>query len=148
MARDSQRGTSSTIILRTSALFLLPLQLLFSLFLLLRGHDEPGGGFIAGLVASAAFVLYSFAHGDEPTRKVLRLDPRDLLALGLLLALASSLPALLLGQPLLTAQWWTLDLGADNQVKLSTVLLFDLGVYFTVLGTLLTIVTSLTEVED
>lgn len=148
MHDGSKPALGSTIILRTSALFLLPLQLLFSLFLLLRGHDEPGGGFIAGLVAAGALVLYLFAHGVESTRKLLRLDPRDLLGLGLLLALVSSLPALLLGEPPLTAQWWTLYLGDENPVKLSTVLLFDVGVYFSVLGTVLTIVISLAEVEE
>ena len=59
---------SGTIILNTAARFLMPLQLMFSIFLLLRGHDEPGGGFIAGLVAAGAFTLYLFAFGVSHQR--------------------------------------------------------------------------------
>ncbi len=138
---------SNTVILHTAALFLLPLQLLFSVFLLLRGHDEPGGGFIAGLVAAGAFVLYLFAHGVEATRRVLRLEPHDLVGAGLLLGLVSALPALLSGEPLLTAQWWSFYL-METEIKLSTVLLFDLGVYLVVMGSILTIVMSLNEAEE
>ncbi|HAO26148.1 MAG: Na(+)/H(+) antiporter subunit B [Methylophaga sp.] len=139
--------TFNTLILHTAALFLLPLQLIFSVFLLLRGHDEPGGGFIAGLVASGAFVLYLFAHGVASTREIMRVEPRDLLALGLLLGLAAMFPGMFHGEAFLTAQWWEFSLG-ETDIKLSTVLIFDIGVYFAVLGTILTIVMSLTESEE
>lgn len=138
----------NTVILHTAALLLLPLQILFSVFLLLRGHDEPGGGFIAGLVATGAVALYLFAHGVESTRRIMRFAPRDFLALGLLLGVISALVGPLMGQPFFTAQWYSLYLGGGIEVKLSTVLLFDIGVYLTVLGALLTVVISLTEAED
>ncbi len=148
MVEDNKKiMKTNTLILHTAALFLLPLQLIFSVFLLLRGHDEPGGGFIAGLVASAAFVLYLFAHGVPATRNILRVAPHDLLAIGLLLGLAAMFPGLLYGEPFLTAQWWEFTL-ADSVIKLSTVLIFDIGVYFAVLGSILTIVMSLTEAEE
>lgn len=146
--RNKKLVKDNTVILHTAALFLLPLQLLFSIFLLLRGHDEPGGGFIAGLVASGAIVLYLFAHGVEATRRLIRVAPRDLLALGLLLGLAAVFPGLFSGQSFLTALWWEFTLGADTDIKLSTVLMFDIGVYFAVLGTILTIVVSLSEVDE
>lgn len=136
----------NTLILHTVALGLVPLQLLFSVFLLLRGHDEPGGGFIGGLVAAGAFVFYLFAHGVAATRRILRATPHDLLGWGLLLALFSIVPGLLLGQPPLTAQWWIANLGGMD-IKLSTVLLFDIGVYLAVLGTILIFVVSLAEAE-
>jgi multicomponent Na+:H+ antiporter subunit B len=139
---------SSTLILNTAALAIVPLQLMFSIFLLLRGHDEPGGGFIGGLVAASAFVLYAFAFGAESTRKLLRVTPRDILAAGLLFALASTLPALWSGQPMLTAHWWELPLPGESYLKLSTVLIFDIGVYLTVLGTLMTFVIGLMEAEE
>lgn len=148
MPNSPKATVFDTVILRTAAFFLLPLQLLFSIFLLLRGHDEPGGGFIAGLVASGGFVLYLFARGVESTRKVIRMDPRDLLGLGLLFGVFSSIPSVLSGQPLLTAHWWTFHLGVEAEMKLSTVLLFDLGVYLAVLGAILTIVVSLAEEEQ
>jgi multicomponent Na+:H+ antiporter subunit B len=145
------RGTAikaNTVILHTAALFLLPLQLLFSAFLLLRGHDEPGGGFIAGLVAAGAFVLYLFAHGVAATRALLRVDPHDILASGLLLGLLAAVIPLLLGQPMLSAQWWNIAISNDTTIKLSSVLLFDIGVYFAVLGTIMIFVVTLAEAEE
>lgn len=138
---------SNTVILHTAALALLPLQLLFSMFLLLRGHDEPGGGFIAGLVAAGAFVLYLFAHGVASTRRILRVEPHDLMGAGLLCGVVSALPAIFFGEAPLTAQWWTFYL-LETEVKLSTVLLFDVGVYLVVMGSILTIVMSLNEAEE
>lgn len=139
---------SNTLILHTAALAIMPLQLMFSVFLLLRGHDEPGGGFIGGLVAASAFVLYAFAFGAESTRKILRVSPRDLLAAGLLFGLASTIPALWSGQAMLTAQWWEVPLPGNDYLKLSTVLVFDIGVYLAVLGTLMTFVIGLMESEE
>lgn len=138
---------SNTLILHAATLFIMPLQLLFSVFLLLRGHDEPGGGFIGGLVVASAFVLYAFAFGQEACRRILRVDPRDLLAAGLLIALASAIPSILSNEPLLTAHWWNLQVPGDGYLKLSTPLIFDIGVYFAVLGTIMTFVISLMESE-
>lgn len=136
---------SGTIILNTAARFLMPLQLLFSVFLLLRGHDEPGGGFIAGLVAAGAFTLYLFAFGVSATKEVLRMvDPRDLIGIGLLLGMISVVPAWFMGQPFLTAQWWTIPV---IDFKVSTPLIFDIGVYFAVLGSVTGMVMSLMEVD-
>lgn len=136
---------SGTIILNTAARFLMPLQLLFSVFLLLRGHDEPGGGFIAGLVAAGAFTLYLFAFGVGATKEVLRMvDPRDLIGVGLLLGMISVVPAWFMGQPFLTAQWWTIPV---IDFKASTPLIFDVGVYFAVLGSVTGMVMTLMEVD-
>jgi len=139
---------SNTMILHTAALLIMPLQLMFSIFLLFRGHDEPGGGFIGGLVASGAFVLYAFAFGAEATRRILRVAPRDLLAAGLLMGLVSTLPAFFSGQPMLTAHWWEVPLPGGAYLKLSTPLIFDIGVYFAVLGTIMTFVVGLMESEE
>ena len=137
-----------TLILYAAARFLLPLQLLFSVFLLLRGHDEPGGGFIAGLVAAAAFSLYLFAFGSEVTRDLMRVDPRTLVGIGLLFGLASVFPAWLVGEPFLTAQWWPIMLPGDVELKLSTPLIFDIGVYLAVIGSVVTFVVALAESEE
>ena len=83
----------------------MPLLLLFSVFLLLRGHNEPGGGFVGGLVAAAAFALYAIAFGVKRARQALLVKPMTLLGAGLLIALFSGLPAVLRGQPFLTALW-------------------------------------------
>ena len=137
-----------SLILSAAARLLLPLQLLFSIFMLLRGHDLPGGGFIAGLIAAGAFILYMFAYGPGPTRDLLRADPRSLAGIGLLLAAVSAIPAVFLGEAFFTAQWWPLDVPLIGEVKLSTPLIFDIGVYLTVLGAVLTIVMALTEAEE
>lgn len=134
---------SGSLILGTAAQLLFPLQLMFSVFLLLRGHDAPGGGFIAGLVAAGGFALYLFAHGRRAMGAMLKVAPRDLIGLGLLVGVLSALPAWWRGEPLFTAQWWSLPGG----LELSTPLLFDLGVYLVVLGTLLTAITALVETD-
>lgn len=135
---------ADSLILRTAALLVLPLQLVFSVFLLLRGHDEPGGGFIGGLVASGAFALYLYAFGVESLQRLLRISPKDLLAVGLLLGLIATVPSVFMGQAFFTAQWLTLYIG-DTAIKLSTVLVFDIGVYLTVVGTLVTMFSALAE---
>ncbi len=137
-----------SLILRTAARFLLPLLLLFSLFVLLRGHDEPGGGFIAGLIAAVAFALYLFAFDAARTRLLLGVDPRLLFGLGLLSAVISGIPAVFLGQAFFTALWLPLDVPGFGEVKLSTPLLFDIGVYLVVLGAVMTIVLALDEAEE
>ena len=75
-----------SLILRVAARVLVPLLLLFSLFMLLRGHNLPGGGFVGGLVAASAFVLYVLTAGVQASRKVLRVEPHTLLGLGLVCA--------------------------------------------------------------
>lgn|SRR5690554_6327213 len=137
-----------TLILHVAARYLVPLQLILSIFLLLRGHDEPGGGFIAGLVASGAFALYLFTFGATVTRDLLRVDPRNLIGIGLFLGMVSIFPALLNGQPLLTAQWWDIPLPGGSYIKMSTPLIFDVGVYFTVFGSVMLMLIALTETEE
>lgn len=137
-----------SLILSTMTRLLLPLQLLFSVFMLLRGHDLPGGGFIAGLIASAGFILYLFAFGVAETKALLRVDPRGIAGTGLTLAVLAAFPALLYGDPVFTAQWWQFSLPLIGQIKLSSPLLFDIGVYLTVIGSMLTIVISLAEAEE
>jgi multicomponent Na+:H+ antiporter subunit B len=133
------------LILPTAARFLLPLLLLFSVFLLLRGHNAPGGGFAAGLVAAAAFALYAIATNVRAARRALGVTPRALLGVGLLVALASGLLAVLAGSSFLTARWDSLPLPGVGQVDVGTPLLFDVGVYLVVVGMALTIVLSLAE---
>ncbi|WP_290652779.1 Na+/H+ antiporter subunit B [Aquisalimonas sp.] len=137
-----------SLILRTAARFLLPLLLLFSLFVLLRGHDEPGGGFIAGLVAAVGFSLYVFAFNAGDTRELMWMDPRVMLGWGLLLATLSGLPAILEGKAFFTALWWPVEVPLIGSVTLSTPLVFDIGVYLVVIGSVMAIVLALAEVEE
>jgi multicomponent Na+:H+ antiporter subunit B len=135
------------LILPTATTYLMPVLLLLSIFLLLRGHNEPGGGFAGGLVAAAAFVLLSVASGVAVARRALQVDPRSLIGVGLVLMIVSGFVGpLFYGEPYLTSHWWKFPVG-DYEVALGTPLLFDIGVYLGVAGTILLIVFSLEE-ED
>ena len=135
----------TSLILRTATRFVMPLLLLFSLFLLLRGHNEPGGGFAGGLVAGAAFTLLAIGTSVAVTRRALRREPRSLIGVGLLVAIAGCVAGPLSGAPVLTGRWIALPLPGGGTLDLGTPLLFDLGVYLVVVGVVLTIILSLAE---
>ncbi|MBN1992168.1 MAG: Na+/H+ antiporter subunit B [Anaerolineae bacterium] len=135
----------TSLILSTATRYLLPLLLLFSIFLLLRGHNEPGGGFAGGLMAAAAFALYAIAHNVAEAKKALYLHPRTLIAVGLLAAVSSGLIGLLAGYPFMTGLWSSQNVPMLG--KVGTPLLFDMGVYLVVLGITLLIIFSLAEEE-
>ena len=133
-----------SVLLLAAVRLLIPLLLLYAVFLLWRGHNAPGGGFVGGLVASAAFVLYTLTAGVAASRRALRVDPSSLLSVGLGIALLSGIPGLLAGRPFMTAAWTTLRLGSLG-LPLGTPLLFDVGVFLAVTGVVLTIVFTLAE---
>jgi multicomponent Na+:H+ antiporter subunit B len=122
-----------SLILRTATRPLAVLILLFSVFLLLRGHNEPGGGFIGGLVASGAFALVLLSNGADAAERSLRIRPLLLVPVGLGIAALSGLPGLLDGAYML-GQWGSPALPILGGIKPSTILLFDVGVYLLVIG--------------
>ena len=132
-------------ILQTATRLLMPLLLLFALFLLFRGHNAPGGGFVAGLVVAAAFVLHAMAFGVAASRRALLVAPSMLLPIGLSVALISGVPAVLLGLPFMTGLWTTLGPGPTD-IALGTPLVFDIGVFLAVIGVVLRIVFTLAVV--
>ncbi len=133
-----------TIILKTASNYLLPLLLLFSAFILLRGHYLPGGGFVGGLVASIAFVLHAFANGLENTQSLLRIHPGFFMPAGLTLSFFSGLaPMLLDNLPFMTGLWFSTPVPVIGMV--GSALFFDIGVYFVVIGATLTIIFTITE---
>ncbi|MDQ3458644.1 MAG: Na+/H+ antiporter subunit B [Deinococcota bacterium] len=135
----------TSLILRTTTTLLVTLMFVFSLFLLVRGHNEPGGGFVGGLMAVGAFALYAVSYGVGAVRSALRFDPRTLMGAGLSLAALSGLIALLAGAPFLTGVWYDLHLGADFYFHLGSPILFDVGVYLVVIGATLGIILALEE---
>jgi multicomponent Na+:H+ antiporter subunit B len=134
-----------SLILLETARLLTPLLLLTSVLVLLRGHDNPGGGFVGGLLAAAAFTLQAIGRGISSARRALRIDPHQLIGIGLLVAIASGVPALLHGASFMTGQTRTFRAPLMGEFTLSTVLVFDIGVYAVVLGTVLLIVFTLAE---
>lgn len=134
-----------SVILRTATRFLMVLLLLFSAVLVVRGHNAPGGGFIGGLVASAALALYAIAYDTQAARRLLRIEPRNFIGIGLLLAAASGALGLAAGRPFMTGLWGTLKISRATALDLGSPVLFDVGVYLVVIGVTLTIVLSFAE---
>ena len=133
-----------TIILRTASNYMLPLLLVFSVFILLRGHYLPGGGFVGGLIASIAFVLHAFANGLDNTRQLLRFHPGFLMPAGLSIAFLSGIsPIIFSGKPFMTGLWYPHHLPIVG--NLGSALFFDIGVYLVVLGVTLTIIFTISE---
>jgi len=134
----------SSIILRTATRLLFTLLLLFAVFILLRGHNEPGGGFIAGLVTAGAFVLYAMAYDVASARHALHVEPRTLIAIGLLLAGGVGVLSLFSNEPFLTGKWISLGAEAES-IKIGTPVIFDIGVFLVVIGVTLAIILALAE---
>jgi multicomponent Na+:H+ antiporter subunit B len=134
----------NTLIFRTMAPLIVVVMLMFAVFVLLRGHNEPGGGFIGGLIAAAAITVYGIAAGPEAVRKAIRWPPLSFAGLGVLLAVASGLLSLAVGAPFLTGLWHSLLVG-DTEIALSTPMLFDIGVFLVVFGTISAIALALEE---
>ncbi|TQD40483.1 Na+/H+ antiporter subunit B [Haloflavibacter putidus] len=133
-----------TIILNTASNYLLPILLLFSVFILLRGHYEPGGGFVGGLIAAIAFVLHAFANGLNNTKRLLKFHPGFLMPLGLAVSFLSGLlPLLINSQAFMTGLWLEQPIPVIGAV--GTALFFDIGVYLVVLGVALTIIFTISE---
>jgi multicomponent Na+:H+ antiporter subunit B len=132
-----------SLILRTTTRLLFPLTLVFSIFLLIRGHNEPGGGFVGGLAAASGFALILASDGLEKARRVLRVDPLVFVGAGLAIALLSGLPPLLDGGAFLTGHWLAAKIPVIGH--LGTPFVFDVGVYLAVLGVVATIVFELAE---
>jgi len=133
-----------TIILRTASNYLLPILLLFSIFILLRGHYLPGGGFVGGLIASIAFVLHAFANGLKDTKKLLKFHPGYLMPVGLALSFLSGLlPVIGFDEAFMTGLWMHDPIPVIGSI--GTALFFDIGVYIVVQGVTLTIIFTISE---
>lgn len=119
----------NSIILSAFARFFFILMFVVSLYILYRGHNEPGGGFVGGLMAAAGFAVLALAHGIERARSTLKVSPILLIGIGLIATIASGLPGLFLQGSFLEHQW-----AVFGGFHIGTTLLFDLGVYLVVLG--------------
>ncbi len=132
-----------SIILKTASFYLLPVLVLFSVFILLRGHYEPGGGFVGGLVASIAFVLHAFANGLDRTLNFLKYHPGVLIPIGLTIAFISGFLPMFFNEPFMKSVWFKDPIPVIG--KVGTALFFDVGVFFVVIGVTLTILFTISE---
>ncbi len=133
-----------SLILRTVAPLIVGLMVLFSIFVLLRGHNEPGGGFIGGLIAVAALSIYGIAFGVETVRRAIVFHPLAIAGAGLMLSTLSGLVSMVFHVPFMTGLWiYPVILG--EEVPLSSVMTFDIGVYLVVVGAMTSVALSLEE---
>ncbi|OGT00324.1 MAG: monovalent cation/H+ antiporter subunit A [Gallionellales bacterium RIFCSPLOWO2_12_FULL_59_22] len=127
---------------------LLPLALLVSAFILLRGHNQPGGGFIAGLITAVALIMQYLSNGVEWTHSRLTANMHPLIGAGLLLALLTGLASWLFGYPFLTSAFGHFHLPLAGDFELASAMAFDLGVYLVVVGATLLILINLGMMHD
>ena len=140
------RGADS-LILSVATRFLTPLILAFSVFMLLRGHNAPGGGFVGGLLASVACCLYAAAEGVPSTRRALRVEPTALAMVGVGVALLAGMWGLVAEGSLLAGVWPFLTVAGATKTgyTVGSALLFDTGVYLAVVGSVGAIVFALED---
>ncbi|MPV86515.1 Na+/H+ antiporter subunit B [Ostreibacterium oceani] len=136
----------SSTILATGVKLFVPLFVIFSLFLLLRGHNAPGGGFVGGLVFAIAFSLHTLSAGVTKTKQKYKIQPVKMIAFGLLIATISATLPVFVGQPFFTGLWYE-AISLPVLGKPGTPILFDIGVYLTVAGTILALIFTLWEAE-
>jgi multicomponent K+:H+ antiporter subunit A len=122
---------------------LLPLALTVSVYILLRGHNLPGGGFVAGLITSVALVMQYLANGIAFAQPRMPHQPTRLLALGLLLAAGIGVASWPFGSALPDQCAWPLQLPLLGEVELASAMVFDLGVYIVVVTVVLTVLSGL-----
>ncbi|MCG8550888.1 MAG: Na(+)/H(+) antiporter subunit B [Desulfobacterales bacterium] len=128
-----------SVIFRTTAHIVIGIMLLFSLYLLFRGHNEPGGGFIGALIAVIAFALLILSESPRYVRKRIGLPPGMIALTGIGLSLGSGFFAAFSGKTYLTGLWY------KNVITVGTPLLFDVGVYLAITGGVLSILLDLSE---
>lgn len=122
---------------------LLPIALLVSMYLFMRGHNQPGGGFVAGLVTSVAFILQYMVAGTQWVEAQMRLRPLRWMGTGLLCATLTGGGAIVFGYPFLTTHTAHLHLPLLGDIHLASALFFDVGVFTVVVGSTLLILTAL-----
>ncbi|MEQ9454120.1 MAG: MnhB domain-containing protein [Phycisphaeraceae bacterium] len=124
----------STIILRISMSLILPIGLVFALYMAFKGHNEPGGGFIGGLMAAATLAIFRMSSGAAELDKLLPCHPRVLVSLGLSIALATAVAPLFVGEGLLRSYLWDLNLPFGESLHIASAMFFDVGVFLVVIG--------------
>jgi len=134
-----------SIFFRFLARNMMPVLLMFSLFLLLRGHNQPGGGFVGGLVGSSSIILMTLAYGPDQVRQRLKIDFLRAMFAGLIVALMAGLFGLVMSGIFQAPYWWKPYIQAVGRLELGTPLIFDMGVYIVVFSVTSSIVMSMAE---
>jgi multicomponent Na+:H+ antiporter subunit A len=139
--------TRRSVVLTETVNGLTPVLVLFSIFLTLRGHNAPGGGFAGGLVMGSAVVLRYLAAGPRGLRS-LRIDPIVLIGTGLLIAVVVGWTSLVADGSFLESAIWKFEVAVLGDVKIVSSSLFDIGVHVLVVGVVMAVVVALAEADD
>ncbi|WP_284140049.1 Na(+)/H(+) antiporter subunit B [Virgibacillus sp. LDC-1] len=131
------------LILRTTTSLIAFILLGFAVYLLLAGHNSPGGGFVGGLVTSAAVILMYMAYGMETIAKIIPVNFRTVIPVGLLIAVGTGLGSFVFDVPFLSHTFGYFNVPIFGKIELATAMLFDIGVYLTVLGVTITIILNI-----
>ena len=125
---------------------LMPIAVVVGLYIFLRGHNEPGGGFVAGLVIAIALLMQYMASGFAWTQERKRIEYHTMIGLGVVIAGLTGVGAWLAGKPFLTSAYTYIHLPPIEEFELATAMLFDLGVFLTVLGAVMLMLYSLSRI--
>ncbi|HVL71380.1 MAG TPA: monovalent cation/H+ antiporter subunit A [Beijerinckiaceae bacterium] len=147
MRQAEESADAHPLILVVATRVLLPLALAVGVYIFLRGHNQPGGGFIAGLVVAVAFIMQYMASGYVWAQSRARLDAQTMLGAGVLIAGLTGVGAWLFGRPFLTSNYDYFTLPVVGTFELATAMSFDLGVFLTVVGTVLLALSQISRVE-
>lgn len=131
------------LILRTTTSLIAFILLGFAIYLLLAGHNSPGGGFVGGLMTASAIVLMYMSYGSEALEKILPVNYRILIPSGLLLAVGTGVGSFLFNESFLSHTYGYFHFPIFGKIELATAMLFDIGVYITILGVTITIILSI-----
>lgn len=135
----------NSVILQIAARYLRWILIFFAVLALFRGHNNPGGGFIGGLLAGLAIVYRGFAYNAFQLKEELKDRPEKYIAIGLACILLSFIPSIMTNQILMTGMWVTIPVPFTAGYKIGTPFLFDIGVFFGVIGVTLMFIFSLTQ---
>ncbi|MEC5422596.1 Na(+)/H(+) antiporter subunit B [Virgibacillus sp. C22-A2] len=134
---------TNDIVLRTTTSLIAFILLGFAVYLLIAGHNSPGGGFVGGLMTSGAVLLMYMAYGIEAVKKMLPINFLTLIPIGLAIALGTGMASFLFGVPFLTQTFDYFTIPLFGEIELATAMIFDIGVYLTVVGVMITIILTI-----
>ncbi len=135
----------NSVILQIASKYVRMILIIFSIIMLLRGHNLPGGGFIGGLLAGLSLAYKGFAFTPDILEKEMKIKPEFFLLFGFLLIFISMLPGLFIEGTLMQGIWFTIPFPYTEGYKFGTPFLFDIGVYFIVIGVTVMFLFSLIE---
>lgn len=134
---------TNDLILRTTTSLIAFIMLGFAIYLLIAGHNSPGGGFVGGLLTAGAVLLMYMAYGVEAVEKMIPINFTTLVPIGLAVAVGTGIGSFIFNQPFLSHTFGYFTFPIFGEIELATAMLFDLGVYLTVVGVVMTIILTI-----